>query len=201
MPRTNRSVDPRYSRWKWGFANDYWAGCGFGTENRFNFERRPMKLPDDPTLILGAGYLKCERIDISILEPRVHVESYPTGYFGDHVYENVLIEKRVEFSDEAVLRQLFFLMVEAATGVDDNWSFLLDDMNADLNVADFRKATGFIPELLIEFVGETNVRVEMNLNRRRVLILSGDRWEVYELHSKSAAAVENIAIKGPAALQ
>jgi len=191
--QTNVSVTSRYPPWAMSRRSFLWAGCGWGTPGKFNFEQRQTKLPDDPTLILAAGYQKCERIDISILDSSVPVYAYPAGYFGDYVYESVLIADRMEFSDEDSLRHIFILTVEAAAMVDDIWPFWLDERPSEVTLVDFRKETGFNPELLIEFVGETNVRIEINLTMQRVLILSGDRWESYALDPGSAAALQNIA--------
>ena len=193
--KPNAFVDLINARFETRKGLPLWIGCGWGSvESRYNFEPRLTKLPDDPILILAAGYLRCQRIDISVLDPRVPVAFYPSGHFGDYVYENVLITDRLELSDEMMLRQLFFLMVESAAAVDEDWSVWPGEAQTEMKVSDFRDETGFVPEMLIELVGETVVRMEMNFTRQQVLIQSGDLWETYTLDPGSAAALKEMVI-------
>ena len=178
------SLEPRRSRYS------YWSGCGgTGRMGNFNFEPRATKLPVDPTLVLGSAYLRCRIIKAAIIDSRVPVASYPAGYFGDFEYEGLLVSDWLEFADEAMLRRLFGLSVELA-GEPDFWEPDFDAKDGhDIMLADYRKDSGFTPEVLLEFFGETTLRVEINLTTERLLIQAGDRWECYGLDKWRAVAL------------
>ncbi len=169
----------------------FWITCGGGFSNRFVFEQRATKLPDDPTLILASGYRSCQRMDIFILEPRVPVAFYPTGYFGDYVYENILVKDRMELFDETLLRQLFLLIAEGAIAVNDLEAYWFDEPQL-VQVTDFRKESHFIPELVIEMVSPDEVRIELDFTHEKILIQKADRWESYLLDPGAAAAIRKI---------
>jgi hypothetical protein len=169
-----------------------WHGCGFGGTGSLLAESRPSSLPADPLLVLGEGYLKCRMITAMLFEPTVSVESYPAGYFGEYEYEGLLASDRFEFPDEATLEKLFNLLVEVVK-VPGNEEmieeFFDDEGDPELNLADYRKSTGFFPEFMLEFLGEKPLRVEINLTKGRMLIQAGEKWGGYEIDSRSAAAL------------
>ena len=170
----------------------YWGGCGGGRATNDNFEPRLSKLPADPTLILADAYLKCRLIKATAFEARVPIALYPDGYFGDLEFEGRLISDRAELSTEAELKRLFELLVRAAKEPDD-WEMKFHVENGlEPKLSDFRNETCFTPELLFEFVGETVVRIEINLTIERLLIQAGDRWEYYTLDWRSAAVLSKI---------
>jgi len=154
--------------------------CGGGSIGRFNLEPRATALPTDPTLILADGYRKCRMIRAAMLETSIRVASYPVGYFGDFEYDGLLVSDWFEFSDETVLRQLFGLFVEARKEP-DYWE-----------MADYRRNTGFIPDFLFEWVGDTTLRIEINLRAERMLIQTGERWKAYTFDRWSAAALKKL---------
>jgi len=168
----------------------YWHTCGWGSV--VYPAPRATKLPVDPVFILADGYRKCRSITASLLEPRVMVGAYPIGYFGDFTYEGVLVSDRLEFSDEPGLQQLFGLMVRLAKEPEDYWDPGFEWKDPDLKLTEYRDQTQFTPELVLEFVGETTVRLEINLTTKRLLVQSGERWEMYDLDQKSAAALKEV---------
>lgn len=173
----------------------YWRTCGFGGDLRFSGELRITKLPVDPILVLGESYLKCQMIKAALFEPAVSVEFYPPGYFGEYEYEGLLISDRLEFSDEATLEKLFRLMAEVVKAPADEEMIeeLLDDeTEPELKLADYRKNTGFSPEFIFEFTGETPLRMEINLTRGRLLIQAGEQWDGYEIDQQSAVALRTL---------
>ncbi len=187
------AVEPRYPPPPVLRAKSYyWGDCGGGRATNDTFEPRLTKLPADPTLILADGYLKCRLIKATTFEARVPIALYPDGYFGDLEYEGRLISDRVELSTEAELKQLFELLVRAAKEPDDWEMEFYVENGLEPKLSDFRNESCFIPELLFEFVGETVVRIEINLTTERLLIQAGDRWECYTLDWRCATALSKI---------
>ena len=165
-------------------------GCGGGRVESVNFEQRKSKLPADPVLVLGDVYLRCTLIKAVAIEPAVVMTDYPRGYFGDYEYAGWLVTDRFEFSDEPTLKRIFQLLVEAVASPDYDAMFeeLENDSNGtELKLADYRKQTGFVPEMVFELVGEKTLRMEINLTRGRLLIQTGEKWDGYMLDRWSGA--------------
>ena len=150
---------------------------------------RESKLAD-PVAALGTAYLKCRAIKVSLLEPLVPVADYPKGYFGDWVEDGVLVRARHEFADEDRMRQLFALLAESVTGSEDEDNLpWLGEAALDESAGDYRREAGFVSEWSIEFVGEVPLRLEFDLEARRLLVEAGDRWDSYELDRPRADAL------------
>jgi len=173
------------------FDRFYWGGCGGGRS--LVVEPRITKLPSDPMLMLGDGYLKCRMVRAALFEPAISVASYPPGYFGEYVYEGLLVSDWIEFFDETLLRQLFAVLVETPNGPDEEMEYYEWD-NEALKLAELRKGTGFFPELVIEFIGEAPLAIEINLTRGRMLIQAGDKWDFYSVDRLSAAALRTMLV-------
>jgi hypothetical protein len=145
----------------------------------------------DAVAAIGAAYLKSRSVKVALLDPGVHVDTYPEGRFGNWVQNGVLVTERREFTDEPEIRQVFVLLVEAL-GERELDLFLGDGSNSSLSVSDYRRDTGFVAEVSVEFVGEAPLRVELNLQQERLLIEAGGRWEVYALDQWSGAALRRL---------
>ncbi len=168
-----------------------WSGCGWGSA--VYPAPRMTKLPVNPIFILVAGYRQCRRIVATMIEPRVPVGLYPAGHFGDFIYEGLLVSDRLEFSDEPTLQQVFGLLAETAEEPESDWAWYFEGWDdPELKLVEYRNKTRFTPELLLEFVGETTVRIELNLTTRRLLVQTGERWEMYTLDQRSGAALQNL---------
>jgi hypothetical protein len=170
----------------------HWRTCGGGFVGKYNLEPRATALPVDPTLILAEAYRKCRMVKAAMIEASVRVASYPADYFGEFEYDGLLVSDWFEFSDETVLRQLFGLFVEARKEPDYGEMDFDEMTGLDLKLADYRINTGFIPDLLFEFIGDTTLRVEINLRTERMLILTGERWEAYTFDQWSVAALKQL---------
>lgn len=156
-----------------------------------DFDSR-RRLPTDPTSLLSDSYMKCRLIKAALLETRVPILAYPAGYFGDLEYDGLLVSDWFEFSDEAMLKNLFGLLVEVIDGPDyGELDFYLDG-TLDLKLSDYRKNTGFNPELVFEFIGDTPLRIEVSLTAKRLVIQAGEKWDFYCLDQWSAAALKDI---------
>lgn len=194
-----RVFDERYSHQPNLRRRDlfFWHGCGFGGVARFSAAPRTTRLPVEPLLVIGESYLQCQMITAMLFEPTVSVEFYPPGYFGEYEYEGLLASDRFEFIDETTLEKLFKLLVEVVK-VPGNEEmieeFFDDEGDPELNLADYRKSTGFFPEFMFEFVGEKPFRVEINLTRGRLLMQAGDKWDGYEVDGRSAWALRTLLI-------
>ena len=166
------------------------GGVYFGSDSE-----RESRLVD-PVAALGAAYRKCRAITADVLETRVAVEQYPEGYFGDAVSEGMLRVERREFADEARLRELFALLVEAIGGRDDLFEFWPDGPVGGTSLRDIRWETGFVPDQAFEFAGELPVRVEVSFAQQRVLVRAGDKWDIYALDRPGAVALREFLAAG-----
>jgi len=171
------------------FDRFYWGGCGGG--RTLVVEPRVTKLPVDPMLVLSDSYLKCEKVRAAFFGPVVSVASYPPGYFGDYEYEGQLVSDWIEISDEGLLQQLFTVLVEVADGPDEDMDYYEWDSET-LQLAALSKRTGFSPEMVVEFVGDAPLAVEINLSSGRMLIQAGDKWDFYSVDRLSAAALRDL---------
>ena len=181
------SIEPRFPARDLRAARAEWITCGWGLTNPVTFESRVTKLPSDPVLVLANGYLKCKSIRSALFDPQVSVAGYPTGHFGDYEYAGLLVPAWIEFSDETVLREIFRTLACLADGPDDLEFAIYEMEDPELKLSDYRRATGFIPELLIEFVGGMDLRIELNFTQGRMLIQANTRWDFYNLNQHQAA--------------
>jgi hypothetical protein len=158
---------------------------------RVSGERRKTMLAD-PVAAIGAAYLQSRSVKAALLDPRVHVDSYPEGRFGSWLQDGVLVTERVEITGESEIRQVFALLVEAIEGPDETFDYLGEEPSSGTSLADYRRNTGFVPEVTFEFVGATSLRAELSLKQGRLLLQAGDRWEVYALDRWSGAALKQL---------
>lgn len=136
------------------------------------------RLPD-PVVALGAAFREGRAIKVSILERRVLATDYPEGYFGHWIHEGILVSDRVEITDGPEARLVFALLAETVGEIDEEEYFWFEEAVAGMSAADYRRATGFVPDLVVDFAGAPRVRVEINLSLRRALIEVGHDWEVF----------------------
>ncbi|MEO6992868.1 MAG: hypothetical protein ABI273_04500 [Lacunisphaera sp.] len=190
------SIEPHFSRKDFPPARAMWSTCGWGVAYPTNFAPRITKLPADPVLVLANGYLKCKSIRSALFEPQVSVADYPAGHFGDYEYAGLLVPAWIEFSDETSLRKIFHTLTSLADGPDDIWYDYYEADDSPVKLADYRQTTTFTPELLIEFVGGTNLRVELNFTQGRMLIQVDDRWDSYHLNQHQAGLLRKIIAAG-----
>lgn len=174
--------------------------CGFGRPLQGREMCGGVIIPDfqqfrlkDPVGEIGVAYLKSRSVKATRFDSEFRVSDHPDGHFGSWVQDGLLVTERMEFTDEATLRQVFALLVEAIGEPDDEpYDWWLEAPGPKMSPADFRQHSGFVPELSFEFVGEVPLRVEFNLRQRRLLIQAADRWGVYALDRWSAAALRDL---------
>jgi hypothetical protein len=192
IPLLPISIQPHLLARDFRSARADWITCGWGLANRVTFESRVTKLPPDPVLVLAHGYLKCKSIRSALFDPQVSVAGYPTGHFGDYEYASLLVPAWIEISDEANLREIFHTLTSLAEGPDDPEFALYEMEDPELELSDYRRASKFTPELLIEFVGGTDLRIELNFTQSRMLIAVDTRWDFYNLNQPQAYLLRKI---------
>ena len=186
------SIEPHFSRKVSRAARADWITCGWGVANPPDFVPRITKLPADPVLVLANGYLKCKSIRSALFDPQVSVADYPAGHFGDYEYAGLLVPAWIEFSDETSLRAIFHTLASLADGPDDFRFAYYEMEDPQMKLADFRHTSGFTSELLLEFVGGTNLRIELNFTQGRMLIQVDNRWDFYHLNQHQAGLLREI---------
>jgi hypothetical protein len=190
------SVEPHFPRKVSRATRADWITCGWGLTNPVNFESRVTKLPADPVLVLADGYLKCKSIRSALFDPQVSVAGYPAGHFGDYEYAGLLVPAWIEFFDEANLREIFHTLAGVADGPDSSAFAYYEMEDPQMKLADYRRASGFSPELLVEFVGGTDLRIEVNFTQGRMLIQVDNRWDFYNLNQPQAGFLREIITAG-----
>lgn len=166
-------------------------GRGFHRLPKEKDSGRESTLPD-PVAAIAAAYLQSRSVRAALLDPDFPVADYREGYFGSWVQDGLLVKERAEFTDEATIRRVFTLLVEAIGEPDDLVDWWVKEPGARFTLNDFRRNLGFVPDLVFEFVGGGPLRVEFNLRQERLLIQAGDRWEVHALDRWSAAALTGL---------
>lgn len=145
----------------------------------------------DPVPVIAAAYWGCWTMMAEIFEPRVQVEHYPEGYFGDLASEGMLCVEQREIASEAERATLFALLVQAVELREDETEFAWPDAATGGTTArDIRWEAGLVPEAALEFVGTKSLRVELSLKQGRMLVLAGGKWSVYRLDRPMVAAFE-----------
>ena len=177
-----------------------WCPCdsGFGG----GYLRDVVVVPDlqpfrlkDPVGEIGAAYLQSRSVKAVLLDPEFRVSDYPEGHFGSWVQDGLLVKERVEFTDEANLRHVFALLVESIGEPDDEpFDWWREAPGPKMSAADFRRRSGFVPELSFEFVGAVPLRIELNATQRRMLIQAGDRWGIHALDRWAAVALKDLMV-------
>ena len=147
------------------------------------------QLPD-PVATIGAAYLQSRVVKAVLLDPDVVVDSYPEGFFGSWVRDGILITHRREMTDEVATQQVFALLAEAIAGPDPEIEYWFTDSTAKTSQAAYLRSTGFVPEIIIEFAGETPLRVDLNTRQGRILVRAGDCWGFFALDQWSGAALK-----------
>jgi hypothetical protein len=175
----------------WPLPRARYHGCGHAYPVSFADFPATAEFPD-LYRTLGDAYLNCRLIRASLLDQRVSAGHFPEGHFGEWVYEGVLVAGRTDFTDETVLRHVFTLVMETVAGPEDLLEYWTGELDAVNSIRDYRKTTGFVPEMTFEFVGVVPVRVELNTAQERVLIQAGDKWGGYLLDRGSAAALREL---------
>jgi len=168
--------------------------CGWEAFNPSPFKPRVTKLPADPVLVLANGYLKCTSIRAALFDPQVSIADYPPGHFGDFEYAGLLVPAWIEFSDEATLQKIFQTLARLADGPDATDFAIYEMEDPELKLADYRSGSMFTPELLVEFVGGTNLRIELNFTQGRMLVQADDRWDFYHLNQPQAYLLRKIVM-------
>lgn len=167
------------------------CGCRSMAIDVYSVEPRPSKLSTSPALLVSESYLKCQAINVGVIEPRVLATDYPPGHFGAFEYAGLLVSDWLEISEEASLRRLFALLIEvvgeSTTANNDEGGLL--ELDEAFSLADYRKDYDFRPELVLEFVGASPLIVELDLTKQRLLIQVNDRWDVLVLDPWSATAL------------
>jgi hypothetical protein len=153
--------------------------------------RRETRLPD-PVAVIGAAYLQSRSVRGTLLDPQVHVDTYPEGHFGSWVQDGVLVTDRIEITSETALREVFGLLVEAIGDSEEDSDCWVGELPSGTSPGDYRRSGRFVPEMSFEFVGDVPLRVELNLRQERLLIQAGDKWEVRVLDRWSGAALRRL---------
>ncbi|HEY8994158.1 MAG TPA: hypothetical protein VIM71_05835 [Lacunisphaera sp.] len=164
-------------------------GCGHSHD--FILVERKSKL-QNPLAALGAAFSKCHAVTSEVLAPWVPVADYPEGYFGGWIQDGILVTERHEFTDEAAIRRIFTFLAAAIDSQNDNSDYDFEIFEPDPTLAEYRRETGFVPELTFRFVGEVTLRAEINQEQGRLLIQAGDQWDVYSLDRWSMVALKEL---------
>ena len=132
-------------------------------------------------------------IKASLLDRRVLATHYPEGHFGEWIHEGVLVTNRIKIADQTRMGLVFSLLAEAIDGSDylseEVW---LESGQPDISVGDYRRSSGFVPDLVVDMAGDSSVRVEIDLIQERILVQSGADWESYVMDRLSAAALKEL---------
>jgi hypothetical protein len=172
------------------YSRRCWCRCGV---SNFTFVSpvREAKLVD-PVAAVGAAYLKSRSVKAVLFDREVPVAHYPEGHFGSWVQAGMLVLEQAEFTDETEIRQVFALLAEAIGESDEAVEWWLYEPGPKLSANDYRRHTGFVPELTFEFTGAVPLRVEISPKCQRMLVQAGDRWDVYAIDRLSVAALKDL---------
>jgi len=131
-------------------------------------QRPASLLPADPTPLLCQAYLGYTSVRVFVLKPELIWPGY--------------------FPNEASVKELFSLLVEGLEPEDDVWYPQFGDQ---ANPNAYRSVVGFVPDVLIEFSGETSLTVEVDLRRYHAIIRLGDKWGGYTLDKFCCRSIES----------
>lgn len=170
----------------------YWKLCGMAVG--WTFPERGWTLAS-PVGALGDAYLGCRQVKVTVLDPRVQVADYPDGHFGDWVRDGWLVTQRVGIRDEARIRQVFDLLLEATIETADPEELYFEESESLDTLAEYRRLTRHAPDLIVEFIGVVPFRAEICLERQTVVFISASEWELGRLDAAAVAALREVVFE------
>ena len=136
--------------------------------------------PLDPIPPLCDAYRDVECVEVWRLERAVDTFAYPRGFWGKFVYRDTAIAQVIQHNEYHAKLEAFEITLDAlSVGEDEDC----------LDISDFESPTlegsiesfGFIPDLVITFIGLRPARVEFDLFRRRALLTASGKWGFYNI--------------------
>ncbi|MGA7725575.1 MAG: hypothetical protein WCA95_09835 [Opitutaceae bacterium] len=127
---------------------------------------------------------------VSALQPAVPVGTYPKDVFGTFIYDGILVSGRTQFSDEAVPKEIFSLLVEALEDGEEGFWWLSIEDSTNLQI--YKSMSNFSPDVLIEFLGQGSLRIELDFKTHRAVFRGGDKWGAYALDDRASAAIQDL---------
>lgn len=175
----------------------HWKLCGMAAG--WTFPERAWTLAS-PVGALGDAFLGCRQVKVTVLDPRVQVADYPDGHFGDWVREGWLVTQRVGIRDEARIRQVFDLLLEATIETAEPEELYFEESAPLGTLEEYRQQTRHAPDLIVEFIGVVPFRAEISLEQQTVVFISATEWEPGRLDAATATALRNLIQEAAMAL-
>ncbi len=169
----------------------HWKLCGMAAG--WTFPKRAWTLAS-PVGALGDAFLGCRQVKVTVLDPRVQVADYPEGHFGGWVRDGWLVTRRVGIRDEARIRQVFDLLLEATIETADPEELYLEEVEPLGSFAEYRRLTNHAPDLIVEFIGVVPFRAEVCLERQAVVFISAIEWEPGQLDAAAVTALQELVL-------
>lgn len=167
----------------------HWKLCGMAAG--WTFPERAWTLAS-PVGALGDAYLGCRQVKVTVLDPRVRVADYPGGHFGEWVRDGWLVTRRVGIRDEARIRQVFDLLLEATLESAEPEELYFEETASLDSFEEYRRQAKHAPDLIVEFIGPVPFRAEICLERQIVMFISATEWEPGQLDKAAATALREL---------
>jgi hypothetical protein len=159
----------------------------------------PGYMPPFMEPVIAAAYRDCHAVTVERLEARVAVSAYPAGHFGALARHGMLVVARHGMVDEARLQALYSLIAEAVDVATEPSGYWEQEAEEEASMDQYRREPGFRPDFAFDFWGTVPLRGELNLAKRRLLLISGNDWASYELDAAITAGLADFLAdqKGP----
>ncbi len=167
----------------------HWKLCGMAAG--WTFPVRAWTLAS-PVGALGDAYLGCRQVKVTVLDPRVRVADYPDGHFGEWVRDGWLVTRRVGIRDEARIRRVFDLLLEATIETAEPEELYFEETAPLDTFEDYRRQAKHAPDFIVEFIGIVPFRAEICLERQTVVFISATEWEPGQLDKNAVAALREL---------
>lgn len=180
---------PKAGRALGGPQSFHWKLCGMAAG--WTFPEREWTLAS-PVGALGDAFLGCRQVKVTVLDPRVRVADYPDGHFGDWVRDGWLVTRRAGIRDEARIRQVFDLLLEAMIESAEPEELYFEESAPFDTFAEYRRLTKHAPDLIVEFIGVVPFRAEICLERQTVVFISATEWEPGQMDKAAVTALREL---------
>ncbi len=169
----------------------HWKLCGMAAG--WTFPERAWTLAS-PVGALGDAFLGCRQVKVTVLDPRVRVADYPDGHFGDWVRDGWLVTRRVGIRDEARIRQVFDLLLEATIESAEPEALYFEEAAPLDTYEEYRRLTKHAPDLIVEFIGVAPFRAEICFEQQTVVFISATEWEPGLLDKAAVTALREFVL-------
>lgn len=167
----------------------HWKLCGMVAG--WTFPERAWTLAS-PVGALGDAFLGCRQVKVTVLDPRVRVADYPDGHFGEWVRDGWLVTRRVAIRDEARIRQIFDLLLEATIETSEPEELYFEEASSLGTFEEYRRRARHAPDLIVEFIGAVLFRAEICFERQTVVFISATEWEPGQLDVVAETALRKL---------